>query len=134
MVVKAVGISGKPTLHVGGEHEAVILAAPGEESVSGHDCVQEVPKPATCGCDDAQVNGILFSTTPPLVLGSEVLPMMSRRVATTVSDEESPFAVRKEVCPLAAVFISSAMFWMGQVEKKSRAGEVWFCELAYCGC
>src|SRR5579872_1383672 len=79
--------------------------------------------PTAPGCDAIQVNGILLSTAPASVFGKELLPMMSVKVAT-IDCEVPPLAAIRFVCPEPAVPISREMFWMAQVAKKSRIGEV----------
>jgi hypothetical protein len=77
------------------------------------------------GEDWVQVRGILLNTTPPLVLGSELFPMTSVRVAETGS--LVPFEVTNVVwlvCCDPVAPTSSVMFWIGQVSKKSRTGDV----------
>ena len=72
-VRNAFGIVGNPTLHVGGEHDAVMFVEPGFESARVQDWVHPVlgmlMEP---GCEDVQVKGVLLSTRPPSVLGSEL--------------------------------------------------------------
>ncbi len=128
------GIRGYPMLHVGGEHEAVIVAVPTDGADKPQDWVHPVVVPMTCGCDDVQVSGILLSTIPLSVLGRELFPMMSITVAITVCPEVDPFGTEKVVRPDPAAPNSNAMFWMGQVEKKSRTGEAVPCEFVICGC
>ncbi len=128
------GISGYPMLHVGGEHEAVTVAVPTDGADKPQACVHPPVVPMTCGCDDVHVRGILLSTIPLSVLGKELFPMMSTTVAITVCPEVDPFGTEKVVRPEPAAPSSSAMFWMGQVEKKSRTGEADPCEFVICGC
>jgi hypothetical protein len=66
------GIVGNPTLQVGGEHEAVMVADPGFDNVSAHDWVHPAGKVIDPGCEDVQVSGTLLSTRPPSVLGREL--------------------------------------------------------------
>ena|SRR5579862_6175067 len=79
------GIMGKPTLHVGGVHDAVTVADPGDAGLMAQDCVQVVPTGKTPGEEEVQVSGTLFRTTPASVLGSELFPITSVRVAVMVS-------------------------------------------------
>jgi hypothetical protein len=78
------GTSGNPALQDGGEQEALTAPEPGDGVVTVQDSRHEVLALTAAGCDAVQVRGILESTIPPLVLGRELLPMMSVRVAKTV--------------------------------------------------
>ena len=131
-VERVAGTNGNPTLQVGGEHAAVTVPAPGDEVEMEQDSEQPLPIGMTPGCEEVQVRGTLPRITAPLVLGRELFPMMSVRVAITVC--EVPLEVTKLVCPDPAVPTSRLMFWMGQVEKKSRMGELAPWEFAYWGC
>src|SRR5262249_24706225 len=87
------------------------------------DWVHPVPTLTTPGCEEVQLRGILLRTTPPWLLGKELAPITSLRVAMTVC-ALPPLAAAKDVCPEPAVPSSTPMFRMGQVEKKSRTGDV----------
>ena len=133
VVVESVaGTNGNPALQVGGEQAAVTVPAPGDEVETAQDSEQLLPVGKTPGCEEVQVRGTLPRITAPLVLGRELFPITSVRVAITVCGV--PLAVTKVVCPDPAVPTSRLMFWMGQVEKKSRIGELAPCAFAYCGC
>jgi hypothetical protein len=83
------------------------------------------PGASTPGWEALQVRGILLRTMPPLVLGKEVFPITS--VRTAVAFSELPLEVTKVVwvvCCDPARPTSSERLWIGQVSKKSRAGEV----------
>src|SRR6476620_5683673 len=125
------GITGNPTLHVGGEQEAVIVAAPGEAIDKAQDWVQPVAVPIAAGREELQVRGILDRTTSPLVLAREVLPITSVIVAMMVC-EAPPLAIETLVWPDPAARTSRAMFCTGQVAKKSSAGEFAPCEFVSC--
>jgi hypothetical protein len=75
------GTSGKPMLQDGGEQDALTAPDPGNEVVRVQDCRHPELAPTTTGCDAVQVREILLRTMPPLVLGKELLPMMSVMVA-----------------------------------------------------
>src|SRR5579864_2514283 len=125
---------GNPTLQVGGEHEAVTVAEPGVDSDRVQDSVHPVAgTPIAPCCDEVHVRGILLRTIPPSVLGRELTSMMSVRVAITVCAPD-PLGTANVVRPEPAAPSSSAMFWMGQVAKKSRTGEPTPCALVSCGC
>ena len=122
-VANEAGTIGNPTLQVGGEHDAVIVAAPGDRMDRVQDCVHDEPDAIAPGLEDVQVSGIFVRTMPPFVLGNELLPITSVTVAMAVCTV-APFVIETFVCPDPAAPISKAMFWTGQVEKKSRTGEV----------
>ena len=122
-VANEAGTIGNPTLQVGGEHEAVIVAAPGDKMDRLQVCVHDEPGAIAPGLEDVQVSGIFVSTMPPFVFGNELLPITSVTVATAVC-EVAPLSIETLVCPEPAAPISRAIFWTGQVEKKSRTGEV----------
>src|ERR1700683_4902309 len=107
-------------LQVGGVQDAVIEPLPTDGVVIVQDSVQPLLVAMTAGCDEVQVSGILFRTTPFAVLGRELFPITSVRVATTVS--EVPLAETKVFCSDPAWPTSRVMFWMGQVSKKSKMG------------
>jgi hypothetical protein len=112
-------------LQVGGEHEALMLAAPAELSVSWQDSVQLDATEMAPGCDESQVRGILLSTILLFVFGRDELPMTSVIVAKTVCEvAEVPFVNEKLVWPEPIAPTSKAMFWIGHVAKKSRTGDV----------
>ena len=115
------GVIGKPTLQLGGLQDAVMVAEPGDPGLMAQDCVQVVPTGKTPGEDEVQVSGTLFRTTPPSVLGSELLPITSVRVAVMVS--AVPLEVTMLVCPDPGGPTSRLMFSIAQVAKKSSAGE-----------
>src|ERR1035437_3365529 len=122
-------------LQVGGEQEAVTDPDPGKGVESAQDSKNPAPAANTPGWDALQVRGILLRTIPPLVLGKELFPITS--VRTAVAFCEVPLVVTKVVWPVGgdpAAPSSSAMLWIGQVSKKSRAGDVVPCEFWYCGC
>src|SRR5579871_276080 len=79
------GISGYPILHVGGEHEAVTAAAPGEDVESEQFNVQPDPRPTTAGCDEVHVNGVFVNTTGVSEPATDVLPTASTTRAFTFS-------------------------------------------------
>ena len=119
------GTNGNPTLQVGGEQEAVTDPEPADGVDREQDCKHPPPVAITAGCDALQVKGILLRTTPLLVFGKELLPMMSVRTAVTVW--AVPLEVTKVVWPVCWVPAgpsSRVMLWIGQVSKKSRAGDV----------
>jgi len=119
------GTSGNPTLQVGGEHEALILAAPGAANVSWQVSVHPDPTEIALGCEDSQISGILLNTMPAFVFGSEEFPMMSVIVAKAVCEAaELPFVTEKLVCPEPTAPTSRAIFSTGHVAKKSRTGDV----------
>jgi hypothetical protein len=134
LVDSEAGVIGYPTLHVGGEHDAVTVAVPGEDSERAHDWVQPAAVPITCGCDEVHVSGTLFRTIPLSVLGRELLPMMSIRVANTVWPDDDPLGTEKVVRVEPTAPSSRAMFWIGQVEKKSSRGAAVPLEFVICGC
>ena len=121
-VDREAGTVGYPRLHVGGEHDAVTVAVPGETSDRAHDCVQPAAVFITCGCDEVHVSGTLLKTIPLSVLGRELLPMMSMRVAITVWPDVDPLGAANVVRVEPAAPSSRAIFWIGQVEKKSSRG------------
>lgn len=118
------GTRGNPMLQVGGEQEAVTDPDPGAGVVMAQDSEHPPGADNTPGWDEAHVRGILLRTIPPLVFGKEVFAMTSVRTALTVCPV--PLAVTNVVWPDCCVpaSISRAMVWIGQVSKKSRAGEV----------
>src|ERR1039458_213495 len=65
----------------GWEQDALTAPDPGNEVVRVQDCRHPELAPTTTGCDAVQVREILLRTMPPLVLGKELLPMMSVMVA-----------------------------------------------------
>ena len=131
LVDRDTGTVGKPTLQVGGAHAAVMVAAPGPPAVTVHDSKHPVPTPKTPGRDEVHTSGIFPRITPPFVFGKELLPMMSVSVAITVCEVD--FEMEKLVCPDPAAPSSRERFRIGQVAKKSRAGDVVF-PTVYCGC
>ena len=120
-------------MHVGGEQDAEMAAAPGDVIVRPQDWVHPPAVAIAPGFDEVQVRGIFVRTTAPFVLGSELLPMTSVTVAIAVC-ALPPFAMFTFVSPDPAVPISRAMFCTGQVAKKSRAGDVAPDELVRVGC
>ena len=102
------GTMGKPALQVGGVQEAVTVADPGDAGLMLQDCVQVVPTGKTPGEEEVQVRGTLLRTTPASVLGSELFPMTSVRVAVIVC--AVPLEVTKLVCPDPAGPTSRLMF------------------------
>src|SRR5579864_6280432 len=94
-VEREVGTCGKPMLQVGGVHEAVTAAAPGDGVERLHDCVQPLPGFTTAAWEDVQVRGVLFSTTSSVLLRRELWPWTSVTVAIAVS--ASPLAPEKLV-------------------------------------
>ena len=110
LVESDAGVKGYPTLQVGGEQEAVMVADPAEGTERAQDRVQPVVVPITCDCDDDHVRGVLLRTTPPSVLGSELLPMMSITVATAVCADVDPFAAANVVRPDPGAPSSRAIF------------------------
>ena len=109
-------------------------AVPAEGVESAHDKVQLVAVLTTCNCEDVQVKGVLVSTTPPSVLGSELLPMISITVATAVCEDVDPLAVANVVRPEPTACSSRAIFSIGQLEKKSRTGAAVPWAFVTCGC
>ena len=109
------------------------VAVPGDGSERAHDCVQLAAVLITDDCEEVHVRGILLRTIALSVLGKELLPMMSMRVATTVCPADVPLAVAKVVRVEPAAPSSRAMFWMGQVEKKSSRGATVPLEFVICG-
>ena len=91
------GRSGNPMLQVGGEQEAVTEPEPANGVESPQDCRHPLAGCTTAGCDALQVNGILVRMSPLLVLGKELIPMMSVRTAVAVCVAVDELEVRKVV-------------------------------------
>jgi hypothetical protein len=89
------GMTGNPILQVGGEQDAVIEAEPGTGVLTAQDSRHPEPGATTVGWEEVQVNGILLSTMPLLVLDKELFPITSVRKAVTVW--EVPLLVAKLV-------------------------------------
>src|SRR5271169_2254611 len=120
-------------LQVGGEQEAVTDPAPAEGVPTAQDSVQPVASCTTEGWVAVQVKGILLSVTCVPESSKELFPMTSVRTALAVC--AVPLEVTKLVWPVCrdpAGPSSSVMFWIGQVSKKSRSGEVTPWEFVYC--
>lgn len=98
------------------------VAVPGDGTERAHDWVQLAAVLITAGCEEVHVRGILLRTIALSVLGRELLPMTSMRVATAVWPDDDPLAAAKVVRVEPAAPSSRAMFWIGQVEKKSSRG------------
>jgi hypothetical protein len=84
-------------LQVGGEQAAAILAEPGDESVRVHVRRQELGAVIAPGWDEVHASGTPANTTPPFVFGSELFPIISVTVATTISLVEADFVTLKLV-------------------------------------
>jgi hypothetical protein len=83
-VASDAGTSGNPILHVGGEQDAVMAAAPGDVIVRPQDWVHPLAVAMAPGFDEVQVKGIFVRTTAPFVFGNELFPMTSVTVAIAV--------------------------------------------------
>src|SRR5579862_5426222 len=83
-VESVAGICGYPILHVGGEQEAVTDPEPACGVVRAQDCRQLLARCTTAGCEALHVSGTFVSRSPLLVLGSELIPIMSVRSAVAV--------------------------------------------------
>ena len=94
-VAKDAGMKGKPTLQVGGVHEAVTEPEPANGVESAQDSKHPEGAFNTAGWEALHVKGILLSTTPLKVFGKEVLPITS--VTTAVAFTVAPLEPTKVV-------------------------------------
>src|ERR1700741_3396156 len=76
-VESVAGTCGYPILQVGGEQDAVTEPDPACGVVSPQDCKHPLAGCTTAGSDALHVSGTFVRMSPLLVLGRELIPIMS---------------------------------------------------------